>query len=67
MFYVGMTGGWEFRSIRVPQRPNAYVVSCYQTVEETATADCFYIETTSRGGPVAEMYHIALDPRDIVA
>ncbi len=65
MFYIGMTGGWEYRQVRVPQLPNAYVVSCYQTVEETATADCFYIETTPQDGPVAEMHHIALNPADV--
>jgi hypothetical protein len=66
MFYIGLDGGWVYRSIRVPQLPNAYVVSCYQTVEETATADCFYIEARTRGEPVVELQHIALNPDDVV-
>ena len=60
MFYIGLNGGWEVRDIRVPPLPGMFVVSCYQTVEETATADCFY-----RAGDDLELEHVAMDERDV--
>lgn len=61
MFYLGLEGEWTHKMVRVPSYPGVNVAACYQTVQETATADCFYYgdsESTSE-------HHVALDPRDV--
>ncbi len=62
MFWMGLTGGWETRQIFVPQEPDMLAVACYQTVEETATADCFYRPINPSDS--ALVVHVMLEPGD---
>ena len=66
MFFIGLMGEWESRTIHVPYVAGGVVVSCYQAVEETATADCFYVAHDDSGKEIAGVTHVILEPAAVM-
>jgi hypothetical protein len=65
MFWQGAEDEWESRVITVPLLSGGHVVACFQTHEETATAECFYRAEVD-GQSISGMRHIILHKEDVV-
>lgn len=65
MFWQGADDEWESRVITVPLLSGGHVVSCFQTHEETATAECFYRAEVD-GKSLSGVRHIILQKEDVV-
>jgi hypothetical protein len=48
MFFVNLEDGWSARLVQTPYYPGEKVVSCYQTITEYTSADCFYVYDTEK-------------------
>lgn len=66
MFFLGLQGEWENRVIKVPTTPGGTAIACYQTVDETGTADCWYVGHDENGKDETLLRHIVLKPEDVM-